>query len=396
MSEDEPDAEDVLDRIDQLEDLLDDSEDLEPLTPEGAREEWLARLDDLSEATVRSYQDRTVHFLRFCEKYDVRNLNDLSTRHIKAYESERISDGLDVQTRKNEWGTLQRFLEYCEDLNAVRSEIPDAVVVPSPTKEERINTEKLPISRAEEILEGLERYRYATRQHVTFLLFWRTTMRLGALHSLDLEDVFLEESELERLRERYEEAGYPPSVIETMLSKAETPFVFPQNREETGTRLKNGNDGERVINVKDWVGDVLEDYIRVNRDDVTDEHGREPFITSQKGNGRLSKSAIRNWMYILTQPCEFGGECPHDRDPETCEAREHGYGNKCPSSRSPHKIRTGSFTWHRDRGWPRRDLEEKANTSEIDVYDQPEHLTRGAARRDLLDQLDDDIDEDSA
>ncbi|GGN08118.1 tyrosine-type recombinase/integrase [Halarchaeum nitratireducens] len=390
MSEDSPVAADVIERLDELEARLDPEADLEPMSPEAAREEWLARLDDRSDSTIRSYRDRTVHFLRFCAAYDIENLNDLATRHMKAYESERISDGLDVSTRKNEWGTLQRFLEYCEDLDAVASDVPDALDVPSPTKEERINTEKLPIERAETILENLKRYRYATREHVTFLLFWRTTMRLGALHSLDVQDVYLEDDDLERLRRTYEEEGYAPSVVEKMLERAETPFVFPRNRPETGTRLKNGVEGERVINLASEVGEIVANYLRVTRADVEDEHGRSPLLSSQKGDGRLSKSAIRNWMYVLTQPCEFGGECPHDRDPETCEAREHGYGNKCPSARSPHKIRTGSFTWHRDRGWPRRDLEAKANTTEIDVYDQPEHLTRAAGRRDLLDRLDED------
>ncbi|WP_435099515.1 tyrosine-type recombinase/integrase [Halarchaeum sp. P4] len=389
MSED-PSAADVLDRLDELEERLDPEEDLEPMAPDAAREEWLARLEDRSESTIRSYRNRTVHFIRFCDRFDIENLNDLTTRHIKAYESERISDGLDVNTRKNEWGTLQRFLEYCEDLDAVSSDIPDALDVPSPTKEERINTEKLPIERAETILENLNQFRYATREHVTFLLFWRTTMRLGALHSLDVEDVYLEGDDLERLRRRYEQQGYAPSVVEKMLERAETPFVFPQHRPDTGTPLKNGFEGERAINLADEVGEIVSDYLRVNRADVEDEHGREPLFSSQKGGGRLSKSAIRNWMYVLTQPCEFGDECPHDRDPETCTAREHGRGSKCPSSRSPHKIRTGSFTWHRDRGWPRRDLEAKANTTEIDVYDQPEHLTRAAGRRDLLDRLEED------
>jgi hypothetical protein len=156
--------------------------------------------------------------------------------------------------------------------------------------------------------------------------------------------------------------------------------------------LKNKYGGERVINIADWVADVIRAHIKVNRDEVEDEYNRDPLLTSQKGGGRLSTSAMRNWSYILTQPCEFGGQCPHDRDPEECEAREHGHGSKCPSSRSPHKIRTGAITHHRDQGWPVPDLAQKANTSEElieGVYDQPEQLVRGASRREHLDKLDD-------
>jgi len=147
-----------------------------------------------------------------------------------------------------------------------------------------------------------------------------------------------------------------------------------------------------VINIADWVADLIADYIQVNRYDVTDDEGRSSLITSQKGDGRLSKSAMRNWVYIMTQPCEFGDPCPHDRDPEECDAREHGYGSLCPSSRAPHRIRTGAITHHRDQGWSISDIADKANTSEDlieSVYDQPEELIRGANRRENLDKLND-------
>ncbi len=282
------------------------------------------------------------------------------------------------------------MLEHAVDLNAVLPEVPEAMDVPELSKKERVNTETLPAQRALPILENLERYEYASREHVSFMLFWRTTMRLGAIYGLDLRDLYLEEEDLERLRNQLLEDGFTPAVVEDVVDDAETPFVFPRHRPETGTTLKNGYDGERVINISEDTAEVLRAYIRVNRNDIEDEHGRKPLLTSKKGGGRLADSSIRNWMYILTQPCNWGGECPHDRDPEECVAREHGKGSKCPSARSPHKIRTGSYTWHRDRGWPRRDLEEKANTSLDEVYDQPFDLTRGMSRRQHLDRLEDE------
>ncbi len=215
-------------------------------------------------------------------------------------------------------------------------------------------------------------------------------MRLGAIHGLDLRDLYLEVDDLGRLRRQLLEDGYNPGGRRRRDRRGRDAVHLPRHRPESGTTLKNGVDGERVINISDDTAEVLEAYIRVNRHEIEDEHGRKPLLTSKKGGGRLADTSIRNWMYILTQPCNWGGECPHDRDPEECVAREHGRGSKCPSARSPHKIRTGSYTWHRDKGWPRRDLEEKANTSLDEVYDQPFELTRGMSRRQHLDRLDDD------
>ena len=104
----------------------------------------------------------------------------------------------------------------------------------------------------------------------------------------------------------------------------------------------------------------------------------------------MSVSGIRIRAYELTEPCQVGKECPHDRDPEDCEARVHGQQSKCPSVRSPHKWRTGSVTWHRDRGWPPEEIAVKMATSvELvnDVYDQPEKLKRMSIRRQHLDTL---------
>jgi len=386
---DDPDVSDVMDQLDDLRESIDPEADLEPMSPRDAREDWLDRQEEKADSTIRSYEDRTVHFIRFCDREGIDDLNDLTTRHIKQYESERLSKEITESTQKNEWGTLGRMLEHAAKLNAVLPEVAEALDVPELSKDERVNTETLPAQRALTILQNLERYEYGSREHVSFMLIWRTTMRLGAIHGLDLRDLYLEEDDLGRLRRQLLEDGYTPAVVDDVIDQAETPFIYPRHRPESGTTLKNGVDGERVINISDDTAEVLEAYIRVNRHEIEDDQGRKPLLTSKKGGGRLADTSIRNWMYILTQPCNWGDECPHDRDPEECVAREHGRGSKCPSARSPHKIRTGSYTWHRDKGWPRRDLEEKANTSLDEVYDQPFELTRGMSRRQHLDRLND-------
>jgi hypothetical protein len=51
------------------------------------------------------------------------------------------------------------------------------------------------------------------------------------------------------------------------------------HRKETGTPLKNKGASERLIAPSSDECEVIEDYIARNREDVTDEHGREPLIT---------------------------------------------------------------------------------------------------------------------
>jgi len=116
-------------------------------------------------------------------------------------------------------------------------------------------------------------------------------------------------------------------------------YLELRHRPETETPLKNGEGGERTINVGEYYAEVIRDYIKQNRHGVTDEYGRQPLITST--HGRLTENPIRVTSYRLTQPCEFK-PCPHDKEPETCAWRnERDRASECPSSRSPHAIRTG-------------------------------------------------------
>lgn len=387
MTDEERD--DVDEGLSELRDIMDTEEDLESTDPKKAFDLWMKR-QDKSESTVQSYRYRIKPFLTYLQENGIDDLSEVTTRDIKEFETVRYNANLERQTINNQFGTLRLFLQFCTELNAVNRDVAKAVEVPDLTKDDRVNTEKLITQRAQPILEELEKYEYALRDHVIFLLLWRTTIRIGALHSLDLRDIYLDEEDLERVRRELSSEGFAPKVVETILDDLELPFIRIRHSEETA--LKNRKDGERTINIADWAGEILEDYIRVNGTEVTDDHGRKPLLSLMKGDGRLSRAAIRNHVYILTQPCEFGGDCPHDRDPETCGAREHGQGSKCPSSRSPHKIRTGAITHHRDRGWPTSALSEKANTSEElveGVYDQPEQFIRGAGRREFLDKLED-------
>lgn len=200
----------------------------------------------------------------------------------------------------------------------------------------------------------------------------------------------MEEDDLDRLR-HYPEID--DQQYEKILEEVEPPFVYYRHRENTP--LKNNVDGQRPVALSDEIGEILRAYIRVNRIPVSEEDGRQPLFTTEKGSGRMSKGAIRRTFYLVTQPCRFGLECPHSRDPETCTAREHGKEAQCPSARSPHPIRTGAITNHRDEEWPPEVLSERANaTPDVirDHYDHPQLLQRMQSRRDYLDDEEADRD----
>lgn len=366
-------------------------EELIPMAPREALDIWLERQQmDKAESTVRSYRYRVEPFVEFLEDEGIENLNDLNGRLLLRFDSMRRSSG-DVQknTLNNQLGTIRQFLEFGIKANAVEPAVASQVDVPHVSKDERINREKLPTSRAKDILAHLDRFEYASRDHVIAFLMWETGARAGSLRALDLEDVYLDEDDLDRLRYQ-EDLDVGESVLEEILEGVELPFLYFRHRPETDTPLKKKHNGERPVNISEELGDVLGAYIRVRRIDVSDEHGRKPLLSSKKAPGRISVSGIRVRAYELTQPCQVGKECPHDRDPAECEARVHGQQSRCPSVRSPHKWRTGSVTWHRDRGWPPEEIAVKMATSvELvnSVYDQPEKLKRMSIRRSNLDKL---------
>ena len=62
------------------------------------------------------------------------------------------------------------------------------------TGDDNVRDAMLEEDRAEELLQYLRRCEYASRPHVVIALMWHTMMRVGAIHSLDVEDFAPEES----------------------------------------------------------------------------------------------------------------------------------------------------------------------------------------------------------
>lgn len=108
---------------------------------------------------------------------------------------------------------------------------------------------------------------------------------------------------------------------------------------------------------------------------MTDEYGREPLLTTQYG--RPAGNTLRKTLYRVTRPCWRGEPCPHDRDIEDCEATQIDHASKCPSSRSPHDLRSGRVTFYRREDVPRRIVKDRLNASE-DILDR--HYDRRSDR----------------
>jgi integrase len=191
-------------------------------------------------------------------------------------------------------------------------------------------------------------------------LLWHTGLRTGTIRALDVGDL---DAERDRLRVCH--------------------------RPETGTPLKNREAAERYVALSPDVSRALDDYIAEQRHSVTDDHGRRPLFTTH--NGRPAKNSIRRTIYAATRPCSTGRGCPHDRDPDKCEAAKRtNDACKCPSTVSGHPVRRGAITH-----FLRKDVPEEAVSDRMDVsrdvldehYDRRTESEKAEQRRAFLDNL---------
>ncbi len=100
-----------------------------------------------------------------------------------------------------------------------------------------------------------------------------------------------------------------------------------------------------------------------------------------------SISALRTYVYRWSQPCRDGQECPHDRDPEDCEARARHYESTCPSAVSPHPVRRGSITHRLNHDVPDKVVSDRANASQAVIeqhYDRRSEREKMEQRREFL------------
>jgi hypothetical protein len=133
---------------------------------------------------------------------------------------------------------------------------------------------------------------------------------------------------------------------------------------------------------------VLDDYIETNHPHVKDDHGRMPLLGTR--NGRAHRTTLMQNIYTLTRPCHYSNECPHGRSRDECEATTNAHASKCPSSVSPHAIRRGSITAHRNANVPKDVASDRMDVSGevLDKhYDMATPDQKRKRRSEFLDQI---------
>nr|WP_247729893.1 site-specific integrase [Halovivax limisalsi] len=338
---------------------------LQPITPREAIEMYMeGRRDELSKQTIPSHVYRLEAFEQWCEEEGIENLNELTGRDLYAFRVwRREGHGKGRQeiatiTLRGQLATVRAFLRFCADIDAVPEDLHEKVPLPTVSGSESVSDTTLEPDRAIEILDYLNRHHYASRQHVILLLLWHTGARIGGIRALDLDDCELD---------------------------SDTPGVEFVHRPEQDTPLKNGEKGERWNSIGGHVAGVVQDYIDGPRDQVTDDYGRAPLITTT--HGRASRSTLRDTLYSITRPCQRGAGCPHDRDPEECDATYYVKASTCPSSRSPHDVRSGRVTAYRRQDVPRQVVGDRLDASGniLDKhYDRRSERQKAKQRRDYL------------
>jgi site-specific recombinase XerD len=324
------------------------------LSPAEARDWYLdERRGDATDWTVRTYRYRLSRFVEFCEANDIEQMGDVDGWTIEQFARARRSE-LATVSMKGQMSALKQLLEYCARIDVIDEDLPRKVEIPSVNRDEEADDTRLETEDAKALLEFYResRAKFARKHHALLEVFWNTGARLSGVRALDLQD-------------------YDP----------EERYLDFRHRPDTGTGLKNKDRGERPVVISATVCDVLDTYIARERFDKRDDHGRQPLFAGRQG--RPSDATFRAWTYRATQPC-VQTKCPHGKRRGTCKYRERSHLSKCPSSRSPHQIRTGSITWQLNRGIPIEVVAERVNATPAVIqrhYDKATKVERMEERR---------------
>ncbi|MDR5674654.1 phage integrase SAM-like domain-containing protein [Halalkaliarchaeum sp. AArc-GB] len=281
-----------------------------------------------SEQTIYKNRDHTNQFLEWCDAQGIDSIRDLDGTLLLEYKLHLKDDpNKGDATIRNHFSTLRTFFKFCRRVDATKEDqhLYEKLKTPDFSKGELSRDDMMDFGEVKRLLDYLNKFEYGTVKHVAFAIFWHTGCRCGALISLDVDD-------------------YKPVK---QREHGEYGVIQFTNRPDTGTRLKNGEEGNREVVVWPHIGEIIEDYIEINRKPQTDDYGREPLLTSK--NGRYSGGAVQRMIYALTRPCHYTGNCPVNRDVESCEAIPVDAASKCPESLSPHPMRRTAITYHLEK-----------------------------------------------
>jgi len=305
---------------------------------EAVRRYLRRRSPDSTESSLHGWEYRLKLWVEWCESVGIESVGELTGYDMDEYYEIRAAD-VAPATLESEMWTLKMLCRFLEDIEAVEDGLAESVRIPDLDAEDRSDDTKLHTDDAHALLNY---YRssdddFGTRKHALLELLWVTGARQGGIRALDMRDF------------------YPSDQ-----------YVEFRHRPQSGTPLKNKRGGERPVGLPAETVQVLNHYIRHHRHDVRDDHGRQPLMASTRG--RPGTNTIRVWSYLATLPC-IHSDCPHGRDPDVCEWTKYAHVSKCPSSRSPHQVRTGTVTYLLNQGWPPEDVAERVNSDVSTIED---------------------------
>lgn len=337
---------------------VNDGDELEPLhIDDGIKRFHSHREPELEQSSIRNARTRMNYFRKWAvEVAEIENLNHLTGRDLAEFVAWRRPQ-IAALTLQKQLSSVRQALRFWADIEAVPEGLAEKLHAPELPDGAEARDIHLSAERAEHILSTLDEFHYASPRHAMMTILWYTGMRRSALRALDVDDL-----------------------------RPDSHAIAVKNRPEQGTKLKNGDAGERWVYLGPIHYQVIEDSLgHPERDDVVDEYGREPLVTTRKG--RPTGDTIYVRINRATQPCEYGG-CPHGIDPENCDARgSDGYASKCPSARSPHAVRRGSITHHLNRKVSPEAVSERCDVS-LEVlykhYDVRTNREKMTVRKDLV------------
>lgn len=316
-----------------------------PTINEAVEAYFAERSTELSDSSLQNHHYQLKQFRQWAGGAgDLERLDNIDPIDLSRFRRHRSED-LNSNTMYNQLCVLRLFLRFTHRMGWVPEDLPESIVLPSRAGGARDSS--IDPDRVGSILDGLERYRYASLDHVLLSLLWTASLRIGALRSIDVSDVMIDEQ-----------------------------WVEIQHRPESDTPLKNKAGSEREINLHGWVSDVLRAWISDRRPDYTDSYGRDPLVTT--GEGRLARSSIRRRVYRLTA-------CGPVDDGCACGA---GGASDCSDCVSPHDIRRSSISAWLDKGTEPALLSDRVDTSTDTMdkhYDVRSETQKRELRRDAFD-----------
>jgi len=326
---------------------------------ESSVEQYLTSRVDATQSTTANHRYRLRKWKHFCDNQNVQTTQEIDGQTIEHYRTEILSNECSIVTNQNNLQTFRVYLRYLERVEACKQGLADKVIIPQVTNEEESKDVHLTHERAQQIIDYLARYEWASLDHIIFHLCYHTGLRQGSLYALDVSD------------------WHPDKQV-----------LDIRNRE--GTPLKLRERGERNLTIADnQLARAMNEYLDEVRVEVTDERGRHPFFASK--HGRYHCQSIQKVFYKVTQPCYFAGKCPvDDQNIETCQYRHHDHRSKCPESVSSHPIRRSAITHHLDSQVPKQIVSERMNVDEATLdqhYDARSKEQKRENRQKYLDSI---------